>query len=369
MKKSANLIVVALAVAALAIAVTMSDRQQDKRESFEPKPLFGEIDLGNIAGIEITGGDETVSIEKINREEWGVASRADYPADAERLRRHVFDIAELKAVQKMTDNPEKYERLGLGDEPAGGTIALLDSDGDPLAKLYLGNERESKAAAGMGGVAGRFVRVEGDPAVYLVSENVRLDQDLKLWLQNEVIEVDIDNIQRVAVDNRLTSESLEMEREKTNPFEIVTPIPPGRTAAPGKLSPVGRALAKVTLNDVTTDDLLGSATLQREADYSAIQKNGLVYHAEASKLDDKYCVRLSASYDKAFDLSLSDEVTSDSQLAKTLPPAEEEVEKINERHGKWIYMIPKFAWGHLTQKLTDVTKEIEPEKDIEANRS
>jgi hypothetical protein len=297
MGKTQTKIIVVLAVVAVAVAVVLT-RQQEKKSTtrFETRRLFENVAIGDLARVEIAGGDETITLRKISETEWGLASRSDYPVDSERLRRLVLAALNLEVIDRLTSNPEKYDRLGVGDEPENGRVALLGGPDKPLALLYLGKQREAaNPEGGFTPAVGQFVRADGDPAVYVSKEVLSIEKQPTQWLRRNLIQVEADDLSRVQVEHRDANESFSQSRASTDdPFELEVPLPDGRKLKSGTLGNVSRTLANLSLEDVMAADATEAEGIEYESTYRAVAKSGMVYEVKAGERDGKYFVRLAA---------------------------------------------------------------------------
>ncbi|MCH8332722.1 DUF4340 domain-containing protein, partial [Candidatus Sumerlaeota bacterium] len=365
MAKNNQLIMGTLALVVLAVAALVYWLQGDgSGEEFRPGKLFEDFDVEAVAEVQIGDEDEQITLRKAG-DSWGLVSRGGYAVGGDRLRRLVYSIATLDAADRMTDNPEKYEALGVGDEPDNGYVRLLDAEGGLMAGLYVGKERQGRPAA-PGGFAppdGQYVRIEGDPRVYKIKDVLTaVDSSPTIWLEREILDVNVDHLREVRVDNRGTTDSFTIGRESLAPSKLEREPPEGFEEKSFVAGTVSRPLSSFSLNDVLPADDIRATAIDFTTVYSAIQKNGLVYVVGLGKFVDDHYARVSARYDQAMDLSLSDERTSDTVTAKELELAEVTVEKINERHSAWVYQIPSYKYEDMTKILSDMIEEIEIEE-------
>jgi hypothetical protein len=358
MAKRNNKVVVILALVIVASAVAVYKQQEKKvQPAFARQRLVKNVDIEKVASVMISDAATSFTVARLSGEQWGVASRDNYPADSGKVRALVNGTLNLEAVEQLTANPEKYEQLGVGAKPSTAKVELLDGAGKPLTTLYLGKEREGTPDPQMGWAPpmGQFVRLEGDPAVYASKDAMPLEKDPKQWLQREILKVEADSLQLVETD-LTTTEGLILTRTGAEPFALQSKLPEKLEPKTAMFGGVTGALGNLTLTDAITSGTTAAATLKFDALYRATAKNGLIYEARTAEQDGKCFLRLSADYSKTADFSLSDERTSDTQMAKALAPALDEMKKINERHGRWIYEIPKYSGDNLRRKLSEAVQ-------------
>lgn len=359
MGKAHTKIIIALAVVAAVVAILVAKQREERTIGrFEGKNLFESADIDGVAEIVILGGDEPVHLKKISDAEWGVASRENYPADRAQLRRLVISLFELEAVDRLTSNPEKYDQLGVGENPETGQVRLLDGDGKPLADLLLGKRRETKGGQGLGG-KGQFVRAGGDPAVYMSNATLFLEKTPTRWLRRELLSLPADELTGLRVEHGDEGASFAASRpEPDAPFELETPVPEGKKLKPGALDSLSRAVANLVLTDVMPANSEDATAIEFGAAYRAATKTGWIYRIEAGEREGKYYVRLSAEANpEATIKTVAGEEDAAEVPVEESVAAQEEVKSFNERHGPWIYQIQKFAHDNIAKKLTDLLEE------------
>ncbi|GEM_PF-4202111 len=356
-----------LALIALTLIVTggaiLFYQRQGRRsgQRFEKTRLFPNLNVDRIAAVEITTPEEVIELRS-QGEAWGLASRAGFPVDAERLRRLVLRVAGLEAIDQMTQNPDKYDQLGVGEEPKSALIRFRDDAGTELAILHVGNEREGRPATpgGFAPTEGQYVRKSGDAWVYKIAEALTVEGGATTWLSRDILKVEDIGLQRVMVDHGETTDTLTLTRVGEDPFELVGEPPAGYRVKSWMASTVARALASLTLTDVIPADDPKVAEIDFDTTYTAIQKNGLAYVVSAGRIGEDRYLRIGARYDERQDLSLSDERTSDTVAARGLELPDVTMKRIAERHGRWVYQVASYQHDNLTKKFSDFLEEEPP---------
>ncbi len=106
-------------------------------------PGFAEH-IADAQKITIVSKDESFRIERIERGEeraWVMRDRADYPVRADRLAALSENLTQLALARRMTSDPSKHARLGVGDPREGGEGVLVqieDERGAFLVNLIFG---------------------------------------------------------------------------------------------------------------------------------------------------------------------------------------------------------------------------------------
>lgn len=342
----------------VAVAAVLLYQRQDQKtgERFTPKKLFPKLNLDQVSEVDIAAGTQKFSIKKSGEDTWGLTARENYPVDSEKLRQLIFSVGELEAADKMTADPQKYERLGITDESNKAHIRLLDGQGTELASVFVGKDKEG-SPSGPGGFApteGQYVRVANDPAVYKINEALRVTSEPPEWLSKDLVKIDEKNLEQVKVDSTATTQSFTLARVGAEPFKLLNPMPAGFKENTGTVGTVTRGLNNLTLTDVHREGNPAIKGLDFNTTYTAIQKNGLIYVAGLAKKGETHYATVQARYEKAFDFSLSDEKTSDSQVAKSLELADTTLKKFNPAHHGWVYEVQGYLYTNLAKNFSDM---------------
>jgi Domain of unknown function (DUF4340) len=175
MKKKHLLILLAVAaVVGLAGIYFQSTQYAGWSDSKTDRTIFQNLAVNDVTEIQIRSASAGVTLEK-KGDVWGVAERADYPADFTKIQDLIKMLWGLKAGQEMQVGPSQLARLKLiapGHGSESGTEINLKGDKDKdIASLIIGKSVDRSSAAADSPTTGRFVYnpVVKD-RVYLVSE-------------------------------------------------------------------------------------------------------------------------------------------------------------------------------------------------------
>lgn len=160
--------------------------------------LFASFPATEIANIEITGADGSVTLVKKDGK-WTVAQRENYPANSVNVNEFIRTLAELKVTRSLEAGPSFAPRFGMDEastkpEDRGLTATFKDASGKELAKVSLGKNIEgSQDASPMGAMpVGRYIRNHADESgFYAVNEMFfSVSADVTRWLAEEFIAPD-----------------------------------------------------------------------------------------------------------------------------------------------------------------------------------
>ena len=91
-------------------------------------------ELGTVSEIDLRKGSPTpgVTLRRAG-DQWTLAQRAGYPADASKVRKLLLSLADAKIVEEKTSDPANFSIIGVNDpsEPgaAGTDITVIAKDG------------------------------------------------------------------------------------------------------------------------------------------------------------------------------------------------------------------------------------------------
>ena len=121
---------------------------------------------------------------------WRLSEKSDYPADFEALSAFLSLLSEVKIAEKKTARKKNHGRLGLADsgEQAGTLVSVESATG--VTQLVIGESSESR---------GSFVRLVGDPQVYLTDAVITASPDPMDWLDSVATSVDSSKIRKVTM--------------------------------------------------------------------------------------------------------------------------------------------------------------------------
>jgi hypothetical protein len=134
------------------------------------QPVLKDLKAAEIAAIRIVEPKATLTVQR-KGERWVIAERADFPADAGKVREFVLQALSLKVGQSEPVGDKDRARLNL--DASGTQVEFADAEGKTLAALIVGRKyfKRDVEDPGKARADGRFVALPGEPAtVYLVSD-------------------------------------------------------------------------------------------------------------------------------------------------------------------------------------------------------
>ena len=182
------LVVAAVVLAVTAIVVVSRGDRDVSRAAPDQRALPGFADkLGTLGFFRLTRGPVTVNFKNVDGR-WVVVEKGNYPADQERVRKLLLQLAELELVEPKTDKPELLARLDL-DDPANGKsteITAGDRNGAAVGQIVIGRSRPNEIGQGEAGV---YVRKPGSDQAWLARGAFELGGDALSWLDRRIIDI------------------------------------------------------------------------------------------------------------------------------------------------------------------------------------
>jgi hypothetical protein len=339
MKPTTFLVVLAataISVGAAGYAV-MSQSQRATPAATPAGPLFPDLlaranDVQTIT-VESAAGKLTI----VRKDQgWTLTEAGGYPVAADKVRKLVGGVADLRLLEAKTDQPERLARLEVEDVTAKDSkskqVTLAGAEGKPLASLVLGKQNYT---FDLNGLLGLYVRKPGEPQAWLAEGAVELPTKTTEWVDRNIVDISADKIQRLHFAPVAAGEVTVSKADKTMPEFTLAPLPEGRSADPEAVQRLTQAFAAVTLDDVRADKDTDKAVKAGTAEAATF--DGLTLKAELLALDGGTWLRLAAS-------------------APEGSAAAPESKAINDRVAGWLYKLPQYKAGLLQPKVDDYLK-------------
>ena len=372
----------------VAVLVLLIPGKTGKESDFEQSRLLPGLQeqVNDLDWLQFSGAGET-TIATLQRSEgaWRVAEADGYPADWERLRALLADLARAEIVEAKTANPDYYDRLGVEDiaHPEAGGTRIAFPDGSGLPAVIVGKRAQGRE--------GQYVRLEGTAASALVDRELDLPSAASDWLEQDI--VDISDSEVVEVDiahadgERVTAKKASADDEN---FQLQD-IPEDREIRSAwTVNSLANGLSALTLEAVARDDAIdwGEATrfglvtadgLRVDVELVAREAAGGAGGEAAGEAETEHWIRLQASlYQTAVDSAVetageeaapaADEAMQEApeeapeEAPAEVPAAEEpaaddaaaRAREINRRTDGWAYRIPQYKFDAMNKRMEDL---------------
>lgn len=286
-------------------------------------PGLAEI-IGDGQRITIASAEASYGIERSRLGEdavWVMSDRGDYPVLAARLRQLTEGLESLTYVRRMTSDPSKHERLGVGDPREGGRGVLVqieDGRGAYLVNLILGVEP-----------GGLYVRRPDDNQTWSVRGELPPLRDVASWLDLRPLGIDPDVLARVEITPSEGRGYVLARDNAESPWRIAAPaVPP---LAQSTLVSTAEMLTQLSPVDVQPAPAIQGAPAAR---VRALTFDEMAIEAELIESDGRLWI-------KAVVLALT-------------PEQEEAALALNDRAAPWAYGLRDLEARALAPPLRDL---------------
>ena len=170
------------------VFISFFSRQSSDQDSALLLPSLDETleDL-NLISFQSSRSESLLTIKK-EPEGWIVIEAGGYPADLNRLSGFLRDLSQLRVLERKTKKEQNHARLGVSDSLDPPARLLTIEPGD-FAFIIGTNAGES----------GSFVRVKGNPQVYLTENIFDFEARPDSWIDPVIIDVDPEKVQRIDI--------------------------------------------------------------------------------------------------------------------------------------------------------------------------
>lgn len=370
-----------ITVALIGTAILMSQQ----KETVLPQtgqPVFPGLmsKINEVSELVVNVQSETMTIVR-DGESWKVKEKDNYPANMGKIREVLIGLGELKILEAKTKKPELYEKLGLENVEAEGSIStgvtLKDSAGTTLAEVIIGKQRPSKGNPNQDEV---YVRKVGDPETWLAIGKLSIEKNLSEWLDKDFLEVEPKRVRRVRIthpDN--TTLVLEKENPDDLDFKVTNLLEGEEIQSQFSVNHIVSTVTSLSLDDVqpnseisfedesvvtatfeTFDGLEGTVKLFRkdEKNYvkvSAVFNADLIWKSEPEE-DSETETQAEGEGDQGQDIEKEETVKLETPKIKPEAEVKAEIKALNKKVKEWIYIIPKFRADTILKKPEDLIK-------------
>jgi len=352
---SLTILFIVTVVMVLLMLVTIY-RADDNTDNFGL--LFPDLyeQLSDVNQIQFSSSEDQFSLQR-DGEDWYIEDHFNYPANFDEVKRMLIDISEAEILERKTDDPDKYEVLGVeGSEPetaGGASLQVILSDGEEqIAGLVLGDVRDVTLQAGPKQF---FVRRAGEKDSWLAQGYLQISPVMLNWIQGEIINLPRERIAKVEIIQPNGNKAVLVNLGEKDKFG--TPEQGSKTTF--KYEQLGYDIAG-SLHQMRMEDVQPVKQFSRGDAEVVTAKfttfDGLVMTSETSFIDGFYY----ATFDAEFDANAVKQAPQDIQKLDVLKTAEavrSEAKKLDKRMASWVYRVSGFVGTNLMRAKADIVSE------------
>ena len=367
-----------IAAVLIIVAVFMAEQQEPGAPPAN-RPVFPELKavINDVTELSMATQSGAITLHR-QEDTWRVKEKHDYPADLGTVRETLIGLAELTTLEPKTRKPELYEKLGLQDVEAEGSlstgITLKDATGNTVVAAIIGNDRPAQRK---GGYKELFIRKAGDPQTWLAEGRLMVEKNPGKWLDKELVQIETKRVRRLTVTH---PDRTRLVVEKARPADLnyqMADLPEGlEIESQFTVNNIVSTVTSLSLDDVKPRS---EVPFDGQPVVTAVFEtfDGLQGTVQLLSKDEKNYVTISATFNP--DLVWKPEPENEAEpepgeqseaeaqdnkapakpeQPKIKPEAEvkAEIEALNKRVGDWVYVIPKFRADTLLKKPQDLLK-------------
>jgi hypothetical protein len=341
MTKRTLVILGGLALIAVILAVAAT-RGQPRVEASDQagQVLFPALvnDIEKLKTVVIKHAGETMTIDwdgKLFR----FRERGGYPVDVEKVQALAVRLARLSKLESKTKQPDRYDRLDLGDPMTKGgqssQVTMLDAGGKALADVIVGKRKFTLG----GREGGTYVRFPNDPQTWLALGDLMVGPAPHDWLMRDIADIKQADIKRVTVTHA-GGEKIVVTKA-ANGF-VLDNMPRGlEMVSPSTAEDFAKVLEGLQLDDVAQ---VAKIAFTKDKTTTAVFEGNDGFQVALDLFDDggKFWIRLKGA------------------PAADKPDSAKAIAELNARTEGWAYQVPNFAIAVLTRAMSDLTKKPDP---------
>ena len=170
------------------VFLSLFGRQSGEQDSVNLFPgLEDTLEDLNLISIQSAQSESPISIQK-EKSGWIVLDADGYPADLNKLSGFLRELSQLKVLERKTKKEENHSRLGVS-ESLGSPSRLLTLEPGNFS-LIIGKDSGENSS---------FVKVKGNPQVYLTENIFDFEARADFWIDPVIVDIDPVQVQRIDI--------------------------------------------------------------------------------------------------------------------------------------------------------------------------
>ncbi|MFZ2031117.1 MAG: DUF4340 domain-containing protein [Vitreimonas sp.] len=274
-----------IGVAAVTVGIETRASHPDLASGLVVPGLHDTIGTGR--RIIITSSDASYRIERAQRGNasiWVMRDRGDYPVLSGRLAALTQGLEQLHFTRRMTTDPAKFERLGVGDPRHGGhgvLVQIEDSRGALLVNLILG----TVPTAGQNVV---YVRRPDDNQTWAAEGPLPPLRDVASWLNLRPIDLPVERLAHVEITPP-QGRAYILDRGQDAAWRLTSP--PSAAPLQSSVASTAEQITQLSPIDVQPAPAIQGASV---AHARVVTTDGVAIDAELIPSDNKVWIKLVA---------------------------------------------------------------------------
>lgn len=356
---------ITLTVVITAVIVVSKERAPT---AMKEEPLLPALvqNINKAASISLTSNRHKTILER-DGETWRIANSDDYPALFDKVRTLLIDLAELRTLERKTNNPQLYHRLHVQDpsQPDSNSVlvTITDENSNVLADVIIGKSRISNATNLRTGL---YVRKPHEEHALLVSGQAPVSAEKTAWFNPNILNIPSERIREVVI-RHADGSVLRTSRDSPQSSFKIADLPADRKIqSQVALNRFGSVLQEISARDIRALESFDFPQ-DKVVETTVHTFDGLVANVRSMQLDDRRYANFQFSYDAettdSIDRNSLDQLATESAteaLEKESPAqplsVEAEAHDLQQRLSGWVYQVPGFKYDVFSATLDDYTR-------------
>lgn len=326
-KRLSVLGVAAFGLSVLVFLAYATDRPPATQDNRYDLPVLTDFSAARTGAeqIRITLADESYALENKDNG-WVMAGSGGYPVRPDRLSQLASGLESLRWAEPRTRDPDKLNRIGLGDPREGGTGALIEiigADGEVTTALITGRKDKNL-----------YARLPNEVRAYRVKGELPPLYNHDAWLDLDIIDINEDAVEAVRLFD-ISGNELFLQRRIGGGERSFRPAPPyqdyrlvSRIAA----STPALALTRLQPIGVKPAKSLSTSAIARHITQT---HDGLEVDLRAYREPDGFFVTLRAI-----------EAGEGAHRGST----------INDKAEGWAFQLSEYDWNDFTPRISSIVR-------------
>ena len=212
----------ATTVVVLAAGVWISMHRSSEQSDLGGALVFADLKpaLAEITEVRFAKGDGSRTTLARSADGWTVVER-QFPADAGRVRELALNLAGLKVIERKTQDPANYAKLGVEapDSPTATSTLVEVVAGKKTWSLIVGKAAEGQSV---------YVRKPAEAGSFLAEPLITVDPDQKRWIDRLLTDIQGTSVHEIDV-KPASGPAYQLTRPTRDaPDLAMVPVPRGR---------------------------------------------------------------------------------------------------------------------------------------------
>ena len=196
MKKTLIYIIIAVIAVLAAVAAVWMQPETGNISGEKLFPDLGEVEtLNKVERIQVSREDK-VRFTAFRGEDglWRLQQRGDYLVDPRTVNKVLTSASEATKLERKTDNPAYYARLGVNDKGENAARLLTLFSVNKEWRVLIGSPA-------LGNKSGQYVRLSNEKESWLIDRTLYVPSNAVDWLNRRIVHVEPNNVRRVTLKN------------------------------------------------------------------------------------------------------------------------------------------------------------------------